>query len=922
MPTTTLEFKARDRQAQAAFDNLQRELKQTENETRKANREFDDMQTGLSRTRRGASGLTTVLGSMKGAIAGLGIAVVGRELLDFGAASVRAAGQMEGLKRGLEAIEGDNATQRLRDFNEIAKLPGLNTPGIIRYSNALRSAGATTAEVDQIIVTFGQSIVGLGGSAADTSRAMLQLTQAFGENKISQENFSTIKELIPSFNRLAKEVFNTDGSMDSLNQTFQASGQTLGTFLLPLLARIREEIPAAPVDSYARSMDALTEEFEQFRIAIGEKLLPTVSEASRGLAEFFGHLTDYVRGTNEATQAIESFVASLSTAQDAGEVNQAIEKRIAFLEQEKAALDAAAVANTNLFRFRGRETDTGRRYRDIITELEQLQASQGNAAAQAEYLRGQQKQLQQQARALALEIQRLNEELQDSNPRRSPGGFARRREARAELAELQEQLGANAKALNALVSASTQTTSAITKADVQVENFILTLAKLKAEADDTRSALAGTFLNQLESDFQAAITASNTYYDERIRQAEAALAKEEQGSKEYNQLQALIFQLNRERSQEQTRLEEEEYKVYQRLVGERRRLAYALREIEVKGFRDAAAAGQQLTQELEQITSPRFRQELYEQIQLYQGLGLSFDEAVEHAKAAVRFNQLLLTSYQDTTTQAEKLASVHTETFDSVNRQILTATDHMRDFVDETQLAIQSLQVFDRNRIDDTGQASPFDDSRRATPTIPRVQRTTPLDTTPNEFGERFKQIQEEERALQRSLREQTRHYRQFANQVSRIFEGVATGRINSFEEVAQQFIAYSLRIVSRAVIENTILKGLDTDLTNTKIANLNRVAQAQAGLASNLGLPSLGNIGNFLSGGGTALGVSALLFPNESRNLLSGIKSEIGNFLENVGGMQEIVVQANIQNNLRIGDNEAREISDLTAELREEERA
>lgn len=259
MPRTTLAFDVNDRNARVGFDRLQRELRETETGLQQTNRTARDTQNRFVTASRSADTFGKSLGGVRGILTGLGVAVAAREIISFGAASIRAAGQIEGLKRGLEAIEGENATQRLREFNEIAKLPGLNTPQIIRYSNSLRSAGATTSEVDAIVVSFGQSIVGLGGSAADTSRAMLQLTQAFGENKISQENFSTIKELIPSFNRLAKEVYDTDGSMDALNQRFKASGQTLG----------QQEAVSARIQQLERSLErsratsaALTREIE------------------------------------------------------------------------------------------------------------------------------------------------------------------------------------------------------------------------------------------------------------------------------------------------------------------------------------------------------------------------------------------------------------------------------------------------------------------------------------------------------------------------------------------------------------------------------------------------------------------------------------------------------------------------------------
>ena len=390
MPQTTIEFNVNDRNARAGFDRLQRELRETASGLQRTNRRARDARGRFVAAGRGADIFTRSLGEARGLLVGLGSAVAAREILEFGAASVRAAGQLEGLRRGLEAIEGTNADQRLRDFQEIAKLPGLNTPQIIRYSNSLRAAGAMASEVDAIITTFGQSIVGLGGNAYDTSRAMLQLTQAFGEDKISQENFSTIKELIPSFNKLAKEVYNTDGSMDALNDKFKESGQTLGQFLLPILARLREEIPAAPVDSYARSIDALGEEFEQFKIAVGTELLPVVSATARGLASLFdtmekgvtnvGHFFDVVDEQHQAllnaSESAREFLIRLTDINKAAEQQEAVGQRIQTLYRLRGAL---RTEQSELSQSSQEYLQYAQRIREVNNELDTLRNIQGTS---------------------------------------------------------------------------------------------------------------------------------------------------------------------------------------------------------------------------------------------------------------------------------------------------------------------------------------------------------------------------------------------------------------------------------------------------------------------------------------------------------------------------------------------------------------
>ncbi|MCY3744464.1 MAG: tape measure protein [Candidatus Poribacteria bacterium] len=941
MPNTLLTFEVEDRRARAAFSRLKREVDQLDSEfkdtrsearaageaidalgdrSRSASRDIDrlgdesqqsatqidrlataakrqntiwrdtngrlrDVRGRFVSAGQGADLFANSLGGVRGVLTGLGAALAAREIFEFGVSSVRSAGQMEGLLRGLRAIEGTQADARLRDFNEIAKLPGLNTPQIIRYSNSLRAAGATTLEVDAIITTFGQTIVGLGGNAADTSRAMLQLTQAFGENKISQENFSTIKELIPNFNKLAQEVYNTDGSMDSLNKTFHASGQTLGTFLLPILAKLRQEIPAAPVDSYARSIDALQEEFNQLQIAIGDRLLPVVSGAARGFAELFDNITNFIQNTNAAKQSVEGFTTALNTATAAGAVNKAFEDRIAFLEQEKQALDAAAEGRANYFRFRGRDTEAGQRYKEITTELARLQAAQGNVSAQSEYLRNVQNGLATQARTLNTEIAALANEI-NGRTGKSVQGLNRQLSAkRAALKEVQTQLATNANALRALASANTSTAKSTEQAVSNAENFSLTLAKLRANAEDTRNAL-NISINpqQLTTGFQAALAASNAYYNARIANAQNALAQETAGTEAYNTLQTRIFELGRQRLQAERQITAENQRLLQQLSQQRIDTANAVSAAEVEGFKAAAQAGQvyidQLTRQINAI--PR----------------VSSPDAQYG-----NFTSQLRRDFEETERQGHSLLAVM--------RQIANyafATD-LEDRIPDP--IVRGAAIDERIAEEARGQ-----------------QTLTDIRQAAGEQGRQFlnRVLRGEERDIQRSINARARQYRQFSSLVSNTFLDLATGRAQSFESVATAFIQQSLRIVLRAVVENQILKRLDDTLTASKIANIRKVAAAQQagiglpGVGNIPGLANIGNIGRSLSGGGVALGAASLLFPEQIKNLTGGIKDTIGSLLSNVAAAPDKAFGAR-QLFLKIGENETREITDYQDELREEDR-
>lgn len=897
MPRTTIEFDVQDRRARAGFDRLQRELRETESGLQQTNRTARDTQNRFVAAGRGADTFGKSLGGVRGILTGLGIAAAVREIISFGASSVRAAGQIEGLKRGLEAIEGENATQRLRDFNEIAKLPGLNTPQIIRYSNSLRAAGATTSEVDQIIISFGQSIVGLGGSAADTSRAMLQLTQAFGENKISQENFSTIKELIPSFNRLAKEVYDTDGSMDALNQRFKASGQTLGQFLLPILARLRQEIPAAPVDSYARSVDALGEEFQQFKIAIGTELLPVVSATARGLAGLFDTMTKGVQVVGDffdvvdeehqallnASESAREFAIRLTDINNAAGQQEAVSARIQQLYRLRAAY---RTEQSELAQGTQAYLQYAEQIRAVNNELDTLRNIQGTAEND-----NRAQLIQQRTEALEkenAEIQRYTQLLAnaravavgDTNPAIQQLERSLER-SRATSAALTREIELLKNGFQDLVPTdATQTTA----------NQTLALEKLKAVAEDTRRAFTETAGTnpQLTPNFQAALTASNAYYAERIRQAETALAKEKAGTDAFNALQVEIFQLGRQQLAAQRTLETERTSVLRASTQERVRIETESNNEIITGIRAVVRASREALQ------------------------------------ARVEFARQIAVIPRAGSPDAQY------GNFSNLNRGAQTATASVRDLstalLEFTGINAQ-LQSLDLDaRIPDLDVRQQAIDERIAAET--RGQQTLG-DIAIDAYQQGLQFIrnlrQDDNREVQRELRDQTRYYRQFASTVSSLFTGIVTGRVQGFEEVARQFIAQSLRILSRAFIEFQVQKRLDDSLTASKIGNINKIATAQqaaggAGIGALPGLGNLGNIGGLLSGGAGALGVAGLLFPSETRHLLGGVREEISGFLSNVAEAPDRAFGAQ-QVYLKIGEGEIRDITDIQTELREEDR-
>ncbi|MDE0398863.1 MAG: tape measure protein [Candidatus Poribacteria bacterium] len=968
MPTNTITFKVADAQARAGFNRLKKEVDDLDNELRDTqthadragagidrlgdtsrrtatevdrlgdtwqttNRQLRDSRGRFASAGQGADAFARSLGGIRGIAAGLGLAVVGREILEFGIASVQAAGRMEGLRRGLEAIEGSNADERLRAFNDIAKLPGLNTPQIIRYSNSLRSAGATAAEVDAIIVSFGQSIVGLGGSAADTSRAMLQLTQAFGENKISQENFSTIKELIPSFNRLSQEVYKTDGSMDDLNKKFQASGQTLGQFLLPVLARLRQEIPAAPVDSYARSIDALAEEFEQFKIAIGTELLPVVSSAARGLASLFDTMTRGVQVVSDffdvvdeehqallnASESASEFAARLADIGSATGQSTAVDARIQTLHRLRSALrtEQSALSDSSKEYF-----EYAKQIRAVANELDLLRAIRTAGTSDdgnSQLLAQRTNELREVSAAIKdyeQRLQRLREVAVGST--------------NASIQNLESLMGkkiVTAKALTREIellkngfqdfaeTASTTATTALT-------NYSLALAKLKADAEDALKTLQSTpiFSAEVTPNFQAAINASNAYYAERIKQAETALSAETEGTEKYNELQTTLFNLNRQRLQEDARLRETQSRIN---IERTRQFA----EVEKRSIEELQTPYVEYRQLLNSVIEIKKGAELRAYIADLRQEGLTFRETIPHIREYVDFLKQVAEIPRAASADAQYGNFISKIGQDAENTQTkvellgnaLSQVVQLLNQNRETSALDLSLRIPDLEAENDLRIANEA-----------RTQQT--LLTIRQDAGEAGREyvrrlLQDEQRDIQRSIQANARQYRQFANIAANAFVNLVSGRAQNFKEVTAAFIQQSLRIVARAFIENQIRIRLDDTLTAHRIANIQKVNAAQtaslanvAGLGNLPGLGNLSGLGSSLSGGGLALGAASLLFPNQIRNLTGGISDLIGGLLGNIASVPDRAFGPP-QVLLKLGDNEIKDITDIQDDLKKEGR-
>ena len=446
---------ARSRQ-QVAF------LTQESRETRGLIRNLEGATRGTGLLSRATAGFGTVL-------AGVGIAVAAREVFRLGANSVEASVKVEGFRNSLTALYGDAqiANSVLADLQELSLLPGITFESAVQGAVRLKTVSVEGDRALGVVREFGNAAALAGASTDAVGRSLVGFTQILSRGKVSQEELNQILENVPLIGNSIREAF---GSIDAevIRDQLDAAGQGVQDFADILVNQLSMGARAS-ADSTRNAFSNLENATFRLHAAIGDRLSPSVREATGFLTDLANTTADFVAGTNDATRSANSYADALMMASNAAAVNSAIQERIKFLEQERAGLEAAAAGSANYFEIRGRERDAGRQYREAGEELDVLRTALGNTAAATEHFQGVQNELLETQQGITQEIIRLEAQRAGETARAYGQTTQDIREQREALAETQEQIGENAVVLRALASAHTTATAATDESTAATE---------------------------------------------------------------------------------------------------------------------------------------------------------------------------------------------------------------------------------------------------------------------------------------------------------------------------------------------------------------------------------------------------------------------------------------------------------------------
>ena len=439
------------RESNGNFAKTRETIDRLGDEARESAADVDKLGDELEQAGRGASGFGRGVGGAgrEAGIARKAIGLLGNVARDalsaFGAfaavdvtyalgrtavESVRAAGAMEQYLRATEQITGSAAAAeaRIEDLVEIANLPGLNFEPLTRFSNRLLAAGVGAEDANKILLTVGQTIVSLGGSADKAALAMEQIIQAIQLGQVDFRDFRTIVQQIPGFLEALGDVHGVEANLDGLHEAFNRVGRNMLDLLIPTFDELARRFESPPPDSYIVTIDRLQNAFFLLQAEIGEKFLPIVTRAAGGLADFFENITAFLdapgsaaEATAEFTSSINSLNESLANVDSLGKRNEAIQTHISLVEDQIEVLERFAQAEgqrrgRQTFALRGVDPSTLRRDEDVAAilelqgELENLQGVLEGSALAIDYFQGQADDLSASVRLQQQEVSKLARE--------------------------------------------------------------------------------------------------------------------------------------------------------------------------------------------------------------------------------------------------------------------------------------------------------------------------------------------------------------------------------------------------------------------------------------------------------------------------------------------------------------------------------
>jgi len=186
-------------------------------------------------------------------------AAVSLPVAGVGVASLRAAGDIEALEKGLKAILPPSASvsDELERLRRISELPGLGFEQAVQGSVRLQSIGLNADQSAASLEAFGRIVALTGGGAEKLDSVVNQFTQINSKGKLLAEDLNVIRENASGFNIALQDAFGTT-NIEAIRETGISTGE--------FTKRIVEAVQQSKV--FQEVQGGLSNSFENARVSV------------------------------------------------------------------------------------------------------------------------------------------------------------------------------------------------------------------------------------------------------------------------------------------------------------------------------------------------------------------------------------------------------------------------------------------------------------------------------------------------------------------------------------------------------------------------------------------------------------------------------------------------------------------------------
>jgi len=209
----------------------------------------------------------------------------------LGGVALTAALDLDRLRRGLEVSAGSAqaAARQLRDLERIARLPGLGfreaIQGAVQLNTVLEGMPDRLNLSSRLLEQFGNALALTGGGRAELDRVIMQLGQMAASGRVLTADLRPIIQTAPAVATALRRAF---GTIDA--QEIERMGLTTQEFFARLLEGL-QSLPRA-AQGPATAMEGLQDAIWRARAAVGEAMLPAVTELTNQFADWLERLRE------------------------------------------------------------------------------------------------------------------------------------------------------------------------------------------------------------------------------------------------------------------------------------------------------------------------------------------------------------------------------------------------------------------------------------------------------------------------------------------------------------------------------------------------------------------------------------------------------------------------------------------------------